>query len=224
MSKGSPSPPTPPDPSQTAQAQTQSNLQTAIANARLNRVNQTTPWGSITYNQGAPDASGVPTYSANIQLSPQQQALLDQQQNMQLQRGGIANQLLDRVGSNLSQPLNLSGLAPINNRGQMYNGAVNAPPPASPSMGMQTDQAMQSAQANPLARGGMPMGNAMMGPQGAQVQQLLAAMQALPPGVLQQLMAALGGGGGMTSAQPSAAQQPQYSPGGGSLVPGMQRQ
>lgn len=49
-----PSAPAAPDPAATAAAQTGSNVQTAIANATLNRVNQVTPWGSQTYTQ-APD-------------------------------------------------------------------------------------------------------------------------------------------------------------------------
>jgi hypothetical protein len=39
-----------PDPQATAQAQTQSNLQTALANAQLNRINQVGPLGNLTYS------------------------------------------------------------------------------------------------------------------------------------------------------------------------------
>lgn len=49
--KDSPSAPTPPDPQKTAAAQTVSNIETANANAALNRVNQYTPWGSLTYTR-----------------------------------------------------------------------------------------------------------------------------------------------------------------------------
>jgi hypothetical protein len=49
--KSEPSAPEPPDPAKTAAAQTQSNAETARMNAQLNRVNQTTPWGSLTYSQ-----------------------------------------------------------------------------------------------------------------------------------------------------------------------------
>ena len=41
--------PTPPDPFQTAQAQTQTNIDTAIANNRMGMVDQVTPYGSLTY-------------------------------------------------------------------------------------------------------------------------------------------------------------------------------
>lgn len=125
--KDSPSPPPAPDPQATAGAQTQANINTAIANARLNRVNQQTPWGNITYTQGAPDANGVPTYSSQITLSPAQQQLLNQQQAMQLGRNQLAGQFLGNINAS---PLDLSHLHAINDRGQMYGGAVNAQGPA----------------------------------------------------------------------------------------------
>lgn len=41
--------PEPPDPFETAQAQTQTNIDTAIANNRMGLVDQVTPYGSLTY-------------------------------------------------------------------------------------------------------------------------------------------------------------------------------
>jgi hypothetical protein len=117
--KNDPAPPPAPDPTQTANAQSNANIQTAIANARLNRVNQQTPWGSITYEQGTPDANGVPTWSSHIQLSPEQQQLLTQQQQMQLQRNGMAGQFLGQVPT---APLDFGSLPGVNVRGQMWNG------------------------------------------------------------------------------------------------------
>lgn len=56
MGKKSPAPPPAPDPAATAQAQAGANLETARATAALNRVNQYTPTGSITWrNVGAED-------------------------------------------------------------------------------------------------------------------------------------------------------------------------
>lgn len=110
------SPPPPPDPAATASAQSQANIATAIANARLNRVNQTTPWGNITYTPGDVDANGVPSYSSNISLNPQQQQLLDSQRQQQLQRSGIAQSLLDQAGGALGKPLDLSHLHPVYDR------------------------------------------------------------------------------------------------------------
>lgn len=49
MGKSAGSAPAAPDPVVTAQAQTQSNVETARTNAALNRVNQVTPYGNMTY-------------------------------------------------------------------------------------------------------------------------------------------------------------------------------
>jgi len=51
MGKGSGSAPKAPDPFETASAQTGSNISTAIANQRLNMVDQIGPTGSVTYEQ-----------------------------------------------------------------------------------------------------------------------------------------------------------------------------
>lgn len=51
MGKSAPSAPTPPDPQVTAAAQAASNIETARANAELNRINQYTPWGNLTYTR-----------------------------------------------------------------------------------------------------------------------------------------------------------------------------
>lgn len=74
MSK--PRAPTPPDPVRTAQAQTESNTQTAIANAQLNNVNQITPWGSVIYSS-TPGQNGIPNWTQTTTLSPDQQQLND---------------------------------------------------------------------------------------------------------------------------------------------------
>lgn len=80
--KDSPSAPTPPDPTVVANAQTASNLETARTNAQLNRVNQYTPWGSLTYSQTAtPDSfdqqgydNAMQAYQQSLQNYQQQQA------------------------------------------------------------------------------------------------------------------------------------------------------
>jgi len=54
MGKGG-SAPKAPDPQQTAQAQTSSNVDTAIAQSQLNAINQVTPYGNLTYTQTYPN-------------------------------------------------------------------------------------------------------------------------------------------------------------------------
>ena len=54
MGKSAGSPPPAPDPKMTIQAQSEANADTARLGARLNRVNQVGPTGTITYSEGAP--------------------------------------------------------------------------------------------------------------------------------------------------------------------------
>lgn len=92
MGKSSGKAPAAPDPNVVAGAQTQQNIQTAIANAALNRVNQNTPWGNLTYTQNGTDANGIPQYTQNITLSPEQQKLM--------QSNDYVNQGLANLGVN----------------------------------------------------------------------------------------------------------------------------
>jgi hypothetical protein len=86
--------PSPPDPYQTAAAQTQSNLATAKANQESNMVNQSNPYGSLTYSQSGTNPDGTPSYTANTTLNPTQQGLLDQSNANRSAAGGIANSYL----------------------------------------------------------------------------------------------------------------------------------
>lgn len=61
MGKKTPSAPAPPDPAKTAAAQTASNRETALWEAALNRVNQVTPYGTLTYTR----TGGGKTYDTN---------------------------------------------------------------------------------------------------------------------------------------------------------------
>ncbi len=58
-------------------AQTQSNKDTATANAGLNRIDQFTPYGSSTYQITGNNPDGTPKYQQNVSLSPQEQQLFD---------------------------------------------------------------------------------------------------------------------------------------------------
>lgn len=89
--------PSAPDPADTAAAQGAANKETAIANAELNRYNQKTPYGDLTWTQQTPapvlnpdgtpvlNADGTPKLAGQNQwtstqtLTPQAQAILDNQ-------------------------------------------------------------------------------------------------------------------------------------------------
>jgi hypothetical protein len=60
---------------QAAQANAQGNLGGALQATAANRINQQTPYGSLSYQQTGTDAQGNPIWSANQNLSPQLQQL-----------------------------------------------------------------------------------------------------------------------------------------------------
>lgn len=68
------------------------NQQRAELDATYNRVNQTSPYGNLTYTQN-PDG----TYSASTTLNPKAQALLDQQQGMEKGLNTWANRLTGKA-------------------------------------------------------------------------------------------------------------------------------
>lgn len=78
-------------------AQTQSNIDTAIANANLNRINQSNPFGTSTYTQTGTNPDGTPIYSQETKFSDQQQKLFDLQQDQDYQSGMIGNDLLSQM-------------------------------------------------------------------------------------------------------------------------------
>lgn len=92
--------PAPPDPRVVADAQTQSNLATARNEATLNRYNQNTPWGNVSWtNQGD-------RWTQNTNLSPNQQALLGQEEQNSLGLGQLASDQIGTVSDILGQNYN----------------------------------------------------------------------------------------------------------------------
>lgn len=73
----SPSPPAAPDPVATAAAQTQSNKETAIANANLNRYDQYGPQGSVQWKVVGTNEDGTPRYEQTTSYSPGEQQVYD---------------------------------------------------------------------------------------------------------------------------------------------------
>jgi hypothetical protein len=162
------SPPPAPDYKGAAESTAAGNLAAARQATIANRVNQITPWGSLTYantptfdqsgydaamkgwqagnqqgtfvpggqtttgsgdnmqtvdtpghwdgatsnGQGAPDRSKFmqDQWSATVQLSPEQKALLDQQNRTSLGLGALQDQATSRVAGMLGTPFNMGGL------------------------------------------------------------------------------------------------------------------
>lgn len=107
------SPPAPPDATTVSNAQTGSNINSAIANTYLGNPNVSTPNGSWTTQQtGSAKVGGrnVPRFTQRLQLSPAQQRINNQNNRNSQQMGRIAGQQIGRVGQHLSTPINADGL------------------------------------------------------------------------------------------------------------------
>ncbi|WP_454917427.1 hypothetical protein [Xanthobacter sediminis] len=116
---GKPSAPEPPNPVQTAAASNSTNINTAIANAMMGNVNQVTPNGSLSYDQTGSysykdpftgQTYQVPRFTATQTLSPQQQAIQDQNQGAQQNLASIANDRSGFLKDYLGGAVDTSGL------------------------------------------------------------------------------------------------------------------
>lgn len=113
--KSGPKAPPPPDPYKTADAQGEVNKETAIAQANLNRVNQVTPQGTLTYNQIGTNPDGTPQYEQVMQYSPEQQALYEQQNQVAQALGGLAQDNIGRVADAQQDPFSFDGMTEARN-------------------------------------------------------------------------------------------------------------
>jgi hypothetical protein len=103
MSMSSPAPPTPQaplsqpsvfDPNATAAGQQAYNVGAGAESQAGSNYNQSNPYGSTQFTQSGTGPGGVPIYSANVSLSPAQQALLNQLQGTQQTAGGQIGSLI----------------------------------------------------------------------------------------------------------------------------------
>lgn len=137
MSK--PSAPKPPDPQKTAEAQTGTNLATAIANTQMGQVNQVTPDGSLTYAQTGmqtftgPDGKtyNVPQYTATTTLSEPAQKIRDANNSASLNLANLAASQSSRAGDLLSRPMDTTQAPAMADRSGIgpaqYGQGPNAP-------------------------------------------------------------------------------------------------
>lgn len=111
--KGGSAPP-PPNYAAAAQETAAGNLDAARTATAANRVNQYTPYGSLEYSinpESQWDIYGNPTWSATQKLSPEQQQLLDIQNQTSLGLGNMAQTGLGYVEDMLQSPFDTSKLA-----------------------------------------------------------------------------------------------------------------
>jgi hypothetical protein len=107
--KGGGAPP-PPDYTAAARETATGNLEAARQATAANRVNQRTPYGSLDYAITGADPYGNPTWTATQTLSPEQQQLLDYQNQTSMGLGKLAGQGLGYVENMLQTPFNTSAL------------------------------------------------------------------------------------------------------------------
>lgn len=100
-----PDAPDPPDPYKVAAAQTETNVNTAREQARLAMTGQQTPWGSIQYVKDPSSPSG---YRAVTNLTPEQQALMGQSQDLTAQIGGARSGAIGRAQDASENPFDLN--------------------------------------------------------------------------------------------------------------------
>jgi hypothetical protein len=109
-----PSAPDAPDYAGAASQTAAGNLAAARQATAANRVNQYTPYGSLEYKinpESQWDIYGNPTWSSTQSLSPEQQQLLNIQNQTSLNLGNLQNQGLSYVENMISKPFDTSGLA-----------------------------------------------------------------------------------------------------------------
>jgi len=113
---GKGSAPPAPDYSGAAKETAAGNLDAARTATAANRVNQYTPYGSLEYKinpQEQWDIYGNPTWSATQTLAPEQQKLLDIQNQTSLGLGSLAGKGLGYVENMLQKPFDTSQIAQI---------------------------------------------------------------------------------------------------------------
>jgi hypothetical protein len=116
--KSSPSAPAAPDYVGAAQAQGAANKEAALVSGRIANPNVTNPYGSRTVTWGG--TNDAPDVSINDTLSPTGQRLFDQQNQISLGLGDLANQSVSRVSNVMSTPFDASPYAIQKSIG--YNG------------------------------------------------------------------------------------------------------
>jgi hypothetical protein len=105
---GGSSPPPPPDPTKVATAQTAANKETAIANANLNRVDQTNPFGSSNWTVTGTNPDGTPKWSQSTTFSEPLQQNFNTYFGLNNALGQSAQGQLGRVQEMLAKPFDLN--------------------------------------------------------------------------------------------------------------------
>ncbi len=104
-----PDPPKVEDPGLTAGKQQELNTTAGLQSQRGSMVNQTNPFGSLTYTQTGTSPDGTPLYTASTKLTDTNQQLLDILQGTQKTAGTGASNLLTGANYGAAQPKDVIG-------------------------------------------------------------------------------------------------------------------
>src|SRR5688572_5536792 len=110
--------PPPPDPYAVANAQTGSNVDSAVANSVIQNANERNPYGGVTYRQTGGTMVGgkfVPQYTRTQTESPAQRRLRRQQERLGVRMNDIAGRQITRVDQTLSAPIDRASLPAAGN-------------------------------------------------------------------------------------------------------------
>jgi hypothetical protein len=125
MGKGGSAPP-PPDYAGAAKATAAGDLEAARTAAAANRVNQITPYGNLTYSMNPADQDqwGNAMWTATQTLSPDQQKLLDYQNQTSIGLGELTGKGLGYVNQMIQDPFSTKNLPSLGfDAGQSYQDA-----------------------------------------------------------------------------------------------------
>jgi len=152
MGKSASAPPAP-DYTAAARETASGNLDAARAATAANRVNQYTPYGSLEYKISGEDPYGNPTWSATQSLAPEQQQLLDYQNQTSLGLGELTGKGLGYVNTMLDKPFDTSALPSTGfNPSQSYQDAYMQ------RLAPQIEQGREALNVD-LANRGIPIGS-----------------------------------------------------------------
>ena len=110
---GKSSAPAAPDYTAQAKATSQGNLELAKYATQANRINQFNPYGSLTYSKSVDPTTGQENWTQQTNLSPDQQQLLEQQQQTKLGIGGLQGGALQNLQNEYSQPFEMQSVQDI---------------------------------------------------------------------------------------------------------------
>lgn len=111
--KSGPAAPAAPDPIATANAQAGVNKDAAITQANLNRIDQVTPQGNLSYSIKGYNADGTPQYTQTQTYSPDQQRLYDQNNQVAAALNDTALSNIGRVQDAQATPFTYDGMTPL---------------------------------------------------------------------------------------------------------------